>query len=81
MALRMLFPDIDSGCLAFVLVFFFAAFISFQLVEDWQTKLVVSGFCMFFIFAAFALDAWKANRKNGEWTPARMGTRYLVSLA
>ena len=67
MAARLLLFNIDDKCLGFAVLFAFINFISFRLVDNWISKIVVSSMCLFFVFLAFVLDAWLSFVKDEEW--------------
>jgi hypothetical protein len=67
MAARSLAAGMDDVCLAFSVCFVFISFMCFRLANDWQTRILISSFCLFFVFAVFVLDAWLSFVKDEEW--------------
>jgi len=59
--------NMDEKCLAFAMLFSFLSIVATRLVEDWQTKLVLSSLCIFFVFIVFVLDAFLRWQKEENW--------------
>lgn len=77
MAARLVFSTINDKCLGFAALFVIVNLVAMRLADDWTTKLVISTLCFFFLFCAFALDAFLSYRADEEWKAKNLsrGTR------
>jgi len=67
MATGMLFSAIDGKCMFFAAISMVINFMCLRLVDDWTSKIFISGMCLFFLFCAFALDAWLSHVQDENW--------------
>jgi len=65
MAMKLI--NMDAKCLAFAMLFSFLSIAATRFAEDWQTKILLSSMCLFFVFIAFVLDAWLSFVKEEKW--------------